>query len=211
MAESRILVVGAGIAGLAAARAPAGAGPLVEVVEREPAWGDMGAGMYLPGNAARALRTLGLEQACRSKGSRSPGSVSATIAAGCSSRSSWRSYGTASDRASRSIARISMPVARGGGRGADPDGSRRSRAARAKRDGLDRVRRRHRGRVRARGRRGRSPARCAGSPSAPTRPPGPWDRWAGASSPRARRRSRRGRCCSATAPPFSCFRSGTAG
>jgi FAD-dependent urate hydroxylase len=60
---SGILVAGGGIAGLATARALAGAGFPVEVVEREAAWAGAGAGIYLPGNAARALRTLGLEHA----------------------------------------------------------------------------------------------------------------------------------------------------
>ena len=63
MAIGRILVVGGGIAGLATARALARAGFSVEVVEREDAWTGAGAGIYLPGNAARALRTLGLERA----------------------------------------------------------------------------------------------------------------------------------------------------
>jgi FAD-dependent urate hydroxylase len=63
MAEARILVVGAGIAGLAAARTLAGAGFSAEVVERESTWREAGAGLYLPGNAARALRALGLERA----------------------------------------------------------------------------------------------------------------------------------------------------
>lgn len=68
MTETRILVVGAGIAGLAAARTLAGAGFSVEVVEREPAWGEAGTGIYLPGNAARALRALSLEQAVLERG-----------------------------------------------------------------------------------------------------------------------------------------------
>jgi len=63
MSERRILVVGAGIGGLAVARTLARAGFSVEVVEREPAWDEAGMGIYLPGNAARALRALGLEQA----------------------------------------------------------------------------------------------------------------------------------------------------
>jgi 2-polyprenyl-6-methoxyphenol hydroxylase-like FAD-dependent oxidoreductase len=63
MTERRILVVGAGIAGLAAARTLARAGFSAEVVERRPAWDETGTGIYLPGNAARALRVLGLEQA----------------------------------------------------------------------------------------------------------------------------------------------------
>jgi 2-polyprenyl-6-methoxyphenol hydroxylase-like FAD-dependent oxidoreductase len=58
-----VLIVGAGVAGLAAARALGGAGLVPELVEREPAWGDAGTGIYLPGNATRALRALGLEHA----------------------------------------------------------------------------------------------------------------------------------------------------
>ena len=67
MTDTRILIVGAGIAGLAAARTLARAGFSAEVVEREPAWGEAGTGIYLPGNAARALRALGLEQAVSSE------------------------------------------------------------------------------------------------------------------------------------------------
>jgi FAD-dependent urate hydroxylase len=63
VSETRILVVGAGIAGLAAARTLARAGYSVEVVEREPTWEEAGMGIYLPGNAARALAALGLGEA----------------------------------------------------------------------------------------------------------------------------------------------------
>jgi len=63
MAALRILVVGGGIAGLATARVLARAGFSVEAVERDATWAGAGAGIYLPGNAARALRTLGLERA----------------------------------------------------------------------------------------------------------------------------------------------------
>ena len=59
----RILVVGAGIGGLGAARALRQRGLGADVVEREPAWTHTGAGIYLPGNATRALRALGLESA----------------------------------------------------------------------------------------------------------------------------------------------------
>jgi FAD-dependent urate hydroxylase len=68
MADTRILVVGAGLAGLAAARTLARAGFSAEVVEREPAWGEAGTGIYLPGNASRALRALGLEEAVSKRG-----------------------------------------------------------------------------------------------------------------------------------------------
>ena len=68
MSEKRILVVGAGVAGLAAARALTRAGCSVEVVERQPAWQEAGTGIYLPGNATRALRGLGLEQAVSERG-----------------------------------------------------------------------------------------------------------------------------------------------
>jgi 2-polyprenyl-6-methoxyphenol hydroxylase-like FAD-dependent oxidoreductase len=59
---ARALIVGAGVAGLGAARALAAAGFAPELVEREPAWDHAGTGIYLPGNAARALRALGLER-----------------------------------------------------------------------------------------------------------------------------------------------------
>jgi FAD-dependent urate hydroxylase len=65
----RILVVGAGIAGLGAARALMQRGFAPDVVEREPTWTHTGAGIYLPGNAARALRALGLESAVAERGS----------------------------------------------------------------------------------------------------------------------------------------------
>ena len=61
--DLRILVVGAGIGGLGVARALGQRGIPVEVVEREQTWAQAGAGIYLPGNAVRALRSLGLESA----------------------------------------------------------------------------------------------------------------------------------------------------
>ncbi|MFI8528034.1 FAD-dependent monooxygenase [Promicromonospora sukumoe] len=57
----RVLVVGAGIAGLAVVRALRGWGARIEVVEREAAPHGVGAGIFLPGNAVRALRALALE------------------------------------------------------------------------------------------------------------------------------------------------------
>lgn len=59
--EVRILVVGAGIAGLAAARTLRCWGATVEVLDRRPAPPREGTGIYLPGNAVRALDTLGLD------------------------------------------------------------------------------------------------------------------------------------------------------
>jgi FAD-dependent urate hydroxylase len=64
----RILVVGAGIAGLATARALRLAGFRPEVVEELPATMSPKAGIYLPGNASRALRHLGLDAPLRPLG-----------------------------------------------------------------------------------------------------------------------------------------------
>jgi 2-polyprenyl-6-methoxyphenol hydroxylase-like FAD-dependent oxidoreductase len=62
-------VVGAGIAGLGAARALRQRGLAADVVDRERVWSHTGAGIYLPGNAMRALRVLGLESAVADRGS----------------------------------------------------------------------------------------------------------------------------------------------
>jgi 2-polyprenyl-6-methoxyphenol hydroxylase-like FAD-dependent oxidoreductase len=56
----RVLVVGAGIAGLAAARTLHTQGAVVEIIERAAAPTREGTGIYLPGNAVRALDGLGL-------------------------------------------------------------------------------------------------------------------------------------------------------
>jgi FAD-dependent urate hydroxylase len=66
----RILVVGAGIAGLAVARGLRLAGFRPDVVEELPAGTVPGAGIYLPGNAMRALRALGLDAPLRPAGAR---------------------------------------------------------------------------------------------------------------------------------------------
>jgi 2-heptyl-3-hydroxy-4(1H)-quinolone synthase len=68
MTGPRVLIVGGGLAGLALARMLARIGVSPEVIEREPVWRPAGTGIYLPGNATRALRALGLEArvACRS-------------------------------------------------------------------------------------------------------------------------------------------------
>jgi FAD-dependent urate hydroxylase len=72
MNHYRILIVGAGLAGLALARALRHAGLAPQVVEREAGWGVAGTGIYLPANGVRALRTLGLEDAVAARGARIP-------------------------------------------------------------------------------------------------------------------------------------------
>jgi 2-polyprenyl-6-methoxyphenol hydroxylase-like FAD-dependent oxidoreductase len=57
----RILIVGGGIAGLAAARALRQVGVESELIERAGAWPSAAAGIYLPGNGVAALRRLGLD------------------------------------------------------------------------------------------------------------------------------------------------------
>ena len=57
----RVLIVGGGIAGLALAGALARDGAAVEVIERDAVPRTAGTGLYLPGNAVRALRALGVE------------------------------------------------------------------------------------------------------------------------------------------------------
>jgi len=63
LGSARILIVGAGIAGLALARALHVQGGRPDIIERSERWDDAGAGMYLPGNALRALRALALDAA----------------------------------------------------------------------------------------------------------------------------------------------------
>ncbi|MEU7588260.1 FAD-dependent oxidoreductase [Micromonospora sp. NPDC049230] len=58
--QKKVLVVGAGIAGLAAGRALARRGTDVEIVERHGAPQTEGMGLYLPANAVRVLDGLGL-------------------------------------------------------------------------------------------------------------------------------------------------------
>lgn len=60
----RVLIVGAGIAGLALAHAlHRQHGITADIVERSPQWRPIGSGIYLPGNAVRALRLIGLGDA----------------------------------------------------------------------------------------------------------------------------------------------------
>ena len=57
----RVLVVGAGIAGLGTTRALQQVGIECDLVERRADLGDEGLGIYLPANAIRAMRLLGID------------------------------------------------------------------------------------------------------------------------------------------------------
>jgi salicylate hydroxylase len=63
---TRVAVIGAGIGGLAAACALRQRGFDIEVYERAPELGEVGAGLQLGPNAVKVLRALGLEDALRS-------------------------------------------------------------------------------------------------------------------------------------------------
>jgi 2-polyprenyl-6-methoxyphenol hydroxylase-like FAD-dependent oxidoreductase len=60
MREASILIVGAGLAGLAMARALQARGIAFDIVERNPDNATAGAGLFLPANAVRALNALGV-------------------------------------------------------------------------------------------------------------------------------------------------------
>jgi len=60
----RVLVIGGGIGGLTATLALRREGFDVDVVERDPNWAVYGVGIIQPGNALRALDSLGLAEAC---------------------------------------------------------------------------------------------------------------------------------------------------
>ncbi len=64
----RTLVVGGGIGGLCATLALRREGVEVEVIERNPEWSVYGVGIIQPGNALRALHSLGLAEACVAAG-----------------------------------------------------------------------------------------------------------------------------------------------
>lgn len=68
MTGPRVLIVGAGIAGLAAGVALARHGITADIVERAEEWRTAGAGMYLQVNAVRALDDLGLAEAVEKRG-----------------------------------------------------------------------------------------------------------------------------------------------
>lgn len=68
MRAERVLVVGGGLAGLSVGIALTRAGSHVDVIEKADQWADVGAGMYLPGNAHRALEALGMAIVVRDRG-----------------------------------------------------------------------------------------------------------------------------------------------
>src|SRR5215470_5087399 len=73
-AIKRALVVGGGIGGLAATIALRDRGVEVDLVERNPRWDVYGVGIIQPGNAIRALDTLGLAEQAVSQGYKMVGS-----------------------------------------------------------------------------------------------------------------------------------------
>jgi 2-polyprenyl-6-methoxyphenol hydroxylase-like FAD-dependent oxidoreductase len=60
MHDPQVLIVGAGLAGLAVGRALLSRGVSAEIVDRATAFPVAGAGLYLPGNGVRAIAALGL-------------------------------------------------------------------------------------------------------------------------------------------------------
>ena len=64
----KVLVIGGGIGGLATTLALRRHGFDVDVVERDPEWSVYGVGIIQPGNALRALDSLGLAEACVKSG-----------------------------------------------------------------------------------------------------------------------------------------------
>ena len=88
----RILVIGAGVAGSAAARAMVRCGLDVTLVERRSAEPGPGLGLNLPGNAVRALRQLGAAAAVEAARSSGLPAGSAPPTTACSSR--WTRVGS---------------------------------------------------------------------------------------------------------------------
>jgi 2-polyprenyl-6-methoxyphenol hydroxylase-like FAD-dependent oxidoreductase len=66
----KVLVIGGGIGGLSTTLALRRQDFEVDVVERDPDWGVYGVGIIQPGNALRALDSLGLAEACVDAGHR---------------------------------------------------------------------------------------------------------------------------------------------
>src|SRR4051812_35501955 len=69
----KVLIVGGGISGLAAAAALHKIGIDAEIVEKELEWNVYGVGIIQPPNALRALNEIGLAEACMKEGYSYPG------------------------------------------------------------------------------------------------------------------------------------------
>lgn len=82
-----VVVAGGGIGGLSAALALARAGLPVTLLERAPAFGEVGAGLQLGPNAMRVLAGLGVAEAVAARGFRP---VAATVRLGLSGREVFR-------------------------------------------------------------------------------------------------------------------------
>ena len=72
MHDPQVLIVGAGIAGLAVGRALLSRGVSGEIVDRATAFPVAGAGLYLPGNGVRAITALGLADPLAARSVRIP-------------------------------------------------------------------------------------------------------------------------------------------
>jgi len=68
MRTEKILIVGGGIAGLAAARVLSTKGFSPTLIEKTDEWRPTGGGIYVPGNGVAALDEIGLGKAAREKG-----------------------------------------------------------------------------------------------------------------------------------------------
>ncbi|HRX89953.1 MAG TPA: FAD-dependent oxidoreductase, partial [Steroidobacteraceae bacterium] len=82
MRDTTVTIVGAGIAGLAAALALLRSGQRVRVFEAAPDFGEVGAGLSITPNAGRALIALGLGDDLAALGSRPPLGVMRHYASG---------------------------------------------------------------------------------------------------------------------------------
>ena len=67
-AVDKVLVIGGGVGGLAAARAMRLRGIQVDLIEKEPIWTVYGVGIIQPINVLRALETIGVARQCVNRG-----------------------------------------------------------------------------------------------------------------------------------------------
>jgi flavin-dependent dehydrogenase len=103
--EVRVLIVGAGIAGLALARAVRQRDITAVIVERATKWNPTGTGLYLPGNGVRALGELGVGPAVAARANPIGRQRFLAIVVVAWPTSTSPAFGTVSADAWRSIAR----------------------------------------------------------------------------------------------------------